>query len=895
MKEPLSETAKDFFFSDLLLGFGVKPFQLDDAVSFFKTIREENPNSKITLTGHSLGGMLAILVGLDDRQNQMLLDGGISVENYKRLNEKNSFAQVTAFEAPPVFMSGNSNYNFYKYKNTVGLFGYKSTSIDSQLIYSPQEGELDVHDLGIQVYQNPGSFLTKYSVVQIGVINVLNAPEDHGHSMNLMVADMQNGVTAESDCQENQKTSSKPVLTFLDAWMKDFIDRVYFNSKTDPLILDLNNNGIKRDFITTSKSYFNLNNYEKYTPRVEWIVSTSDDGFLCIDKNQNGRIDNGKELFTEGQMLSNGQLSKNGVDVLKDMDTNHDNMVDKKDEGFDKLLFWNDANNDGISQKDELHTMQDVGIERFELRPNWSNYVEGKLANGKTFSGKDYLFVDNKADSIPLSENQTPLNFDNLSGVPYIPHIGFVDDLWTTSTRNSKLSCLFQQYHSASNADQDAILESILYEWAGTAGIVDEKERYAQTAFAFGTIDENSIKNTIRAKEMFALLKDMVRTMDFMQSRLGEKVLTAYQKDMEGSNSKTYENVKQTIIDIAKDSAHDANMATEAFYGMINKNWLLINGSTAKTRRDDFFSFKNQNVFVGDDNFQNPETLKRADIQNIYFDKTVNLSDLDFRQVSGTYNLEVTNRANGQAFVLNNFGRYEASREMTFHLQDAVLDKAALQSQYICKPSSPADNSRLVTESYSKTPQTIIGDERSNDILAAYNTTVIWGKGDGNDVVSVLAGGDKTKGVHIQLRGLNQDDIFFRREKDRWNTSLSDLYIVQKASGEKLQLSNFFDTKYHTPPTDLIFEDGTKMQFSDLLSQKDSIPVVDKTALSANLSVYKNNTVFVDPVSLDIKSTPTTVQENKINTTPPSLNNKPVYAQTCNPYNNFGHIDVLSV
>ena len=85
------------------------------------------------------------------------------------------------------------------------------------------------------------------------------------------------------------------------------------------------------------------------------------------------------------------------------------------------------------------------------------------------------------------------------------------------------------------------------------------------------------------------------------------------------------------------------------------------------------------------------------------------------------------------------------------------------------------------------------------------------------------------------------------------------------------------------------------MDFSDLLSQKDSIPVVDKTALSANLSVYKNNDVIVDPVSLDIKSTPANIQENKINTTPPSLNKKPVYAQTCNPYNYFGHIDILSV
>lgn len=85
------------------------------------------------------------------------------------------------------------------------------------------------------------------------------------------------------------------------------------------------------------------------------------------------------------------------------------------------------------------------------------------------------------------------------------------------------------------------------------------------------------------------------------------------------------------------------------------------------------------------------------------------------------------------------------------------------------------------------------------------------------------------------------------------------------------------------------------MDFSNLLSQKDSIPVVDKIALPTNLSVYKSKDAIVDPVSLDIKSTPTNIQENKINTTLPSLNKTPVYVQTCNPYNNFGHIDILTV
>lgn len=677
--------------------------------------------------------------------------------------------------------------------------------------------------------------------------------------------------------------------------MKDFTDHVYFQGKSDPLILDLKDDGVKRAFLPTSQSYFNLNNYEKYSPRVEWIVATDDDGFLCIDKNQNGRIDNGRELFTEGQMMSNGQLSKNGVDVLKDMDTNHDNVVDKNDDVFDKLLFWNDTNNDGISQKEELHTMPDVGIESFELRPDWQNNIKGKLTNGKNFTGKDYLFVDNKADTIPLEENHTPLNFDNLAGVPYIPHIGFVDDLWTASSQNGKLSSIFQQYHTAPIANQDAILNNILYEWAGTAGIADEKERKAQTAFAFGALDENHMKNSTNVREQLVLLKDMVRTMDFMQTRLGEKVLSAYQKDIADSSDKTYGNVKQAILDIAKDSAHAANMAADAFYGMINKSWLLSNGSPAMVRKDDFLDFKNRTVFMGDDNFDNPAELERTDIQNIYFDKTVALTDLDFRQLPSTDDMEVTNQANGQTFKLSDFGRYDSSRELNFHLGDVLLDKTDLQSRYICKPASLDDNSRLITEPYSKTPQTIIGDERDNDILAAYNTTVIWGKGDGNDTVTI-GGGDKTKGVHIQLRGLNQEDVFFRREIDKSNTSINDLYIVQKDTGEKLKLYQFFDTKYFSPPTDLIFEDGTKMNFADILNQKDSIPVVDKDALFANLAVYNKNNNLVAPSMLDIKSTGIfDTQNNKNNISAAEhLSSAAIYTPSYSPYY-YGHTTISSL
>jgi len=56
---------------------------------------------------------------------------------------------------------------------------------------------------------------------------------------------------------------------------------------------------------------------------------------LAIDKNNNGTIDNGNELFTNANF-------SNGFENLKSYDTNNDGIIDNKDEIWDKLILWQD-------------------------------------------------------------------------------------------------------------------------------------------------------------------------------------------------------------------------------------------------------------------------------------------------------------------------------------------------------------------------------------------------------------------------------------------------------------------------------------------------------------------------------------------------------------------------
>ena len=128
----------------------------------------------------------------------------------------------------------------------------------------------------------------------------------------------------------------------------------------DPLVIDLNNDGIKGTNLDY-KINFDLDN-NGFKEATSWI--DNNDAFIAIDKNNNGTIDNGSELFGNKSISNNAYAytnpnAKNGFESLKEFDSNNDGIIDEKDKEFTNLLLWQDKNSNGISETDELIKLSD--------------------------------------------------------------------------------------------------------------------------------------------------------------------------------------------------------------------------------------------------------------------------------------------------------------------------------------------------------------------------------------------------------------------------------------------------------------------------------------------------------------------------------------------------------
>jgi len=84
----------------------------------------------------------------------------------------------------------------------------------------------------------------------------------------------------------------------------------------------------------------------------DWPTSTTP--WLALDRNGNGKIDDGSELFGSATVLASGETAPNGFIALAELDSNHDRRIDVTDAMWSRLLVWSDVDGDRKSTPNEL-------------------------------------------------------------------------------------------------------------------------------------------------------------------------------------------------------------------------------------------------------------------------------------------------------------------------------------------------------------------------------------------------------------------------------------------------------------------------------------------------------------------------------------------------------------
>lgn len=245
-----------------------------------------------------------------------------------------------------------------------------------------------------------------------------------------------------------------------------------------PIVIDLDGNGIVANGLLDGAQFDHDGN--GYAERSGWVQGQ--DGLLVMDRNGNGKIDNGRELFGSETLLASGSKASNGYQALTELDDNHDGHIDVQDAAYTMLRVWRDKGGDGLVSDGELSTLADAGVQSIATGYSETNLVDSQGNTTKqigSFVRNDggigqtadiWFVVDTALTQVWDEQPETPA----VSALPDLQGFGNVRSLHQAMLRDGagRLEGLVQQFSATSDiAVRHELIDQILYAWADVSYI----------------------------------------------------------------------------------------------------------------------------------------------------------------------------------------------------------------------------------------------------------------------------------------------------------------------------------------------------------------------------------------------------------------------------------------
>ena len=573
----------------------------------------------------------------------------------------------------------------------------------------------------------------------------------------------------------------------------------------DPLIINFNrgnsdNNGL---FNVDNGVHFDLDN-NGIAEKTAWIDPSK--GFLVLDRNGDGKINNGGDLFGDQVILNNGNRSKSGFEALAELDDNvdevtgeiGDGIIDEKDSKFSELKVWIDENSDGYAAKGEIKSLSNHDIVAISLDITNKGFVDSDtktaingtsdviLSDGNHLEISEHWFEVHTYDTQEIN-----INGENEESIFTFGNLPNIQNLLNTD-RFDELTELYNKFIDSEDYIEKRILtKKMLYLLSGAdniapdsrGGSIDARDLHViETIMGVesfkgvdGSVDPNSnaaeILNGVCAKfeELyFNLLNANTSTYSYID----------YLKETQEENGDTVLDLS-TFDEVFSESMESDTKKKEIIAGIIS--YLMLN---------DYAEGKKY-----------AEVFKAA-----YADYTDRMNEI--KVLIGTKNDDVVNGSTGKnIFVCESGNDYIIAGSENDIVYGGSGDDTIIGDKGDDILNGDYGNDNI----YGVDNDDVLEGGKGNDYLCGGygDDTYIFNLGDGNDIINEEMFGGTEKIVFGE--GIEAGNITFGRDGD-------DMLLLIGDKGDSIRIKNQY-TDRNCIIEKFEFADGTVITSDDLFER----------------------------------------------------------------------------